>query len=96
MIGGILFLSCLFVCLFVCLSQARIQEFLSGGGVQHPKNFEKQKKKKQKKRTQRGWEGATLFILHWYGLKSNLAIETAFSDKIWPTWCLPNTETHLT
>ena len=26
-------------------------------------------------------------------LKSNLAIETAFSDQIWPTWCLPNTNT---
>ena len=74
--------------------QARIQEF-SSGGFKHPNNFEKQKKKKKKKDTKGVGGGFTIYsALVW--LKSNLAIETAFSDKIWPTWCLPNTETHLT
>ena len=45
-------------------SQARIQEFRQGGGgVQHPKTFDKHKKSKEK-RTQRGWEGTSLLILH--------------------------------
>ena len=63
-------------------------------GVQHPKNFDKQKKKKKKDTKGVGGGFTTYSALVW--LKSNLAIETSFSDKIWPTWCLPNTETHLT
>ena len=71
-----------------CIDQARIQEFRQGGGggggFQLPKDFDKQKKGHK-------GGGRGLHYLFCIGM-----VETAFSDKIWPTWYLPNTETHLT
>ena len=55
----------------------------------------KKKKKKKKDTKGVGW-GFTIYSALVWIMISNLAIETAFSDNIWPTWCLPNTETHLT
>ena len=55
-----------------------------GGGFQLPKDFDKQKKGHK-------GGGRGLHYLFCIGM-----VETAFSDKIWPTWYLPNTETHLT
>ena len=72
--------------------QVRIQKF-SSGGVQHPKNFDKQKKKK-KQDTKGVGGGFTIYsALLW--LKSNLAIETAFSDKIWGAPGVCPTQKHI-
>ena len=77
--------------------QARIQEFSSrGGGVQHPKKFDKQTKKenkkqnkKEEKRTQRGWDGASSFILRWYGLNLIEPLKLLFEIRYGPTGVCP-------